>query len=156
MNRPHRTAIGDSITPSFRSAGSRSSISRGNPTVPAEVTLASGVYGYVAAPAGASTGSREAIDLRNAVGHVNGEILNAVRGLDAADQAGLGFRQGANALLAVTLDVAKAASAERDLPLYRHIDASPALMLPVPMTNITKGGAYADTREQPSVHEDAV
>jgi enolase len=143
--------------------------SRGNPTVAAEVTLASGARGHAAAPSGASTGSREAIELRdadpkrysgkgvrNAVGHVNGEILNAVRGLDAADQAGLDARLiqldgtpnkarlGANALLAVSLAVAKAAAAERGLPLYRHINPSPALTLPVPMMNIINGGAHAD------------
>jgi enolase len=143
--------------------------SRGNPTVAAEVTLASGARGHAAAPSGASTGSREAIELRdgdpkryggkgvrNAVGHVNGEILNAVRGLDAADQAGLDARLiqldgtpnkarlGANALLAVSLAAAKAAAAERGLSLYRHINPSPSLTLPVPMMNIINGGAHAD------------
>jgi len=143
--------------------------SRGNPTVAAEVTLASGAHGHAAAPSGASTGSREAIELRdgdpkryggkgvrNAVGHVNAEIANAVRGLDAADQAALDARLiqldgtpnkarlGANALLAVSLAAAKAAAAERGLPLYRHINPPPALTLPVPMMNIINGGAHAD------------
>jgi enolase len=144
--------------------------SRGNPTVAAEVTLASGARGHAAAPSGASTGSREAIELRDAdpgryggkgvrkaVGHVNGEILDAVRGFEAADQAGLDARLiqldgtpnkarlGANALLAVSLAAAKAAAAEHGLPLYRHIQPStPALTLPVPMMNIINGGAHAD------------
>lgn len=143
--------------------------SRGNPTVAAEVTLASGARGHAAAPSGASTGSREAIELRdadpkryggkgvrNAVGHVNGEIQNAVRGFDAADQTGLDARLiqldgtpnkarlGANALLAVSLAAAKAAAAERGLSLYRHLNPSQALTLPVPMMNIINGGAHAD------------
>ncbi len=143
--------------------------SRGNPTVAAEVTLAGGARGYAAAPSGASTGSREAIELRDgdaaryggkgvrkAVGHVNGEIAQAVRGLDPANQAALDARLiqldgtptksrlGANALLAVSLAAAKAAAAERGLPLYRHLGAQTAFTLPVPMMNIINGGAHAD------------
>ncbi len=143
--------------------------SRGNPTVAAEVTLAGGARGYAAAPSGASTGSREAIELRDgdaaryggkgvrkAVGHVNGEIAQAVRGLDPANQAALDARLiqldgtptksrlGANALLAVSLAAAKAAAAERALPLYRHLGAQTAFTLPVPMMNIINGGAHAD------------
>ena len=143
--------------------------SRGNPTVFAEVTLASGARGQAAAPSGASTGSREAIELRDgdkaryggkgvrkAVGHVNGEIAQAVRGLAAADQAALDARLiqldgtpnkarlGANALLAVSLAAARAAAAERGLPLYRHLRAGSAFTLPVPMMNIINGGAHAD------------
>jgi enolase len=143
--------------------------SRGNPTVAAEVTLASGARGQAAAPSGASTGSREAIELRdgdpkryggkgvrNAVSHVNGEIAHAVCGLDAADQAALDARLieldgtpnkarlGANALLAVSLASAKAAAAERGLPLYRHLGPRASFTLPVPMMNIINGGAHAD------------
>ena len=143
--------------------------SRGNPTVAAEVTLASGARGHAAAPSGASTGSREAIELRDgdaaryggkgvrkAVGHVNGEIAQAVRGCDAADQAALDARLigldgtpnkarlGANALLAVSLAAAKAVAAERRLPLYRHLGAQATYTLPVPMMNIINGGAHAD------------
>ena len=143
--------------------------SRGNPTVAAEVTLASGARGQAAAPSGASTGSREAIELRdgdarryggkgvrNAVGHVNGEIAHAVRGLDAADQTALDARLieldgtptkarlGANALLAVSLAAAKAAAADRGLPLYRHLNPRGTFTLPVPMMNIINGGAHAD------------
>ena len=143
--------------------------SRGNPTVSAEVTLASGARGQAAAPSGASTGSREAIELRDgdaaryggkgvrqAVSHVNREIADAVRGLDATDQAALDARLidldgsankgrlGANALLAVSMAAAKAAAAERGLPLYRHVAAQTAWTLPVPMMNIVNGGAHAD------------
>ena len=143
--------------------------SRGNPTVAAEVTLASGARGQAAAPSGASTGSREAIELRdgdarryggkgvrNAVGHVNGEIAHAVRGLDAADQTALDARLieldgtpnkarlGANALLAVSLAAAKAAAADRGLPLYRHLNPRGTFTLQVPMMNIINGGAHAD------------
>ena len=143
--------------------------SRGNPTVAAEVTLASGARGHAAAPSGASTGSREAIELRDgdgaryggkgvrkAVGHVNGEIAQGVLGLDAADQAALDARLiqldgtqnkarlGANALLAVSLAAAKAAAAERGLPLYRHVEGHTSYTLPVPMMNIVNGGAHAD------------
>ena len=143
--------------------------SRGNPTVAAEVTLASGARGQAAAPSGASTGSREAIELRdgdarryggkgvrNAVGHVNGEIARAVHGLEAAEQAALDARLialdgtpnkarlGANALLAVSLASAKAAAAERGLSLYRHLSPHAPFTLPVPMMNIINGGAHAD------------
>ncbi len=143
--------------------------SRGNPTVAAEVTLASGARGHAAAPSGASTGSREAIELRdgdaaryggkgvrNAIGHVNGEIAQAVRGCDAADQVALDARLieldgtpnkarlGANALLTVSLATAKAVATERRLPLYRHLGAQTTYTLPVPMMNIINGGAHAD------------
>ena len=143
--------------------------SRGNPTVAAEVTLASGARGHAAAPSGASTGSREAIELRdgdasryggkgvrNAVSHVNGEIAHTVRGLEATDQAALDARLieldgtpnkarlGANALLAVSLAAAKAAAAERGVPLYRHLGSGANVTLPVPMMNIINGGAHAD------------
>ena len=145
--------------------------SRGNPTVAAEVTLASGARGYAAAPSGASTGSREAIELRDgdatryggkgvrrAVGHVNGELRAALLGLDAADQAALDARLvqldgtpnkarlGANALLAVSLAAARAAAAARHLPLYRHLGLDAGFTLPVPMMNIINGGAHADNK----------
>ena len=143
--------------------------SRGNPMVAAEVTLASGARGHATAPSGASTGSREAIELRdgdakryggkgvrNAVSHVNGEIAHADCGLDAADQTALDAhltkldgtpskaRLGPNAMLAVSLDSAKAAAAERGLPLYRHLSPHANFTLPVPMMNIINGGAHAD------------
>ncbi len=146
--------------------------SRGNPTVEAEVTLASGARGRAAVPSGASTGSREAVELHDgdkkrfggkgvlkAVRHVNEDIKRAVVGLEAADQAALDARMialdgtetksrlGANALLAVSLAAAHAAARDRGLPLYRHLagGAGP-LTLPVPMMNIINGGAHANNR----------
>ena len=143
--------------------------SRGNPTVEAEVVLDSGARGVAIVPSGASTGAHEAVELRDgdkaryggkgvrkAVGHVNNEIAQAVCGLDAADQAALDARLiqldgtpnkarlGANALLAVSLAAAKAAAAERGLPLYRHLKPQSPFTLPVPMMNIINGGAHAD------------
>ncbi len=143
--------------------------SRGNPTVEADVILASGVMGRAAVPSGASTGAREAIELRDndparylgrgvsqAVGHVNGEIRNRLKGSDARDQAGLDQamieldgtenknRLGANAILAVSLAAAKAASAGADLPLYRYLGGDGPFVMPVPMMNIINGGAHAD------------
>jgi enolase len=143
--------------------------SRGNPTVEAEVVLASGARGRAAVPSGASTGAREAVELRDgdharylgkgvgkAVANVNGEIRAAVVGVDPADQAALDrrlveldgtenkSRLGANALLAVSLASAKAAAAERELPLYAHLCAADEYVMPVPMMNIVNGGAHAD------------
>ena len=143
--------------------------SRGNPTVAAHVTLACGATGYAAAPSGASTGSREAIELRDgdaaryggkgvrtAVGHVNGELRAALLGQDASDQAALDARLiqldgtpgksrlGANALLAVSLATARAAAASQGVPLYRYLGRQDAFTLPVPMMNIINGGAHAD------------
>jgi enolase len=143
--------------------------SRGNPTLEAEVTLASGHTGRAAVPSGASTGAREAVELRdgdkarylgkgvrNAVANVNGVIADALRGFDAADQKGLDAklvaldgsenksRLGANALLGVSLAAAHAAAASRGLPLWRHLGGPGALSLPVPMMNILNGGAHAD------------
>ena len=143
--------------------------SRGNPTVAAEVTLACGARGYAAAPSGASTGSREAIELRDgdakryggkgvqgAVGHVNGELRTALLGTDSTDQAALDARLiqldgtagksrlGANALLAVSLATARAAAASKGVPLYRHLGLQQQFTLPVPMMNIINGGAHAD------------
>ena len=143
--------------------------SRGNPTVSAEVILASGARGLAAAPSGASTGSHEAIELRDgdaaryggkgvrlAVSHVNGEIRQSLKGIDASDQAALDARLiqldgttnksrlGANALLAVSLAAAKASAAQQHLPLYRHISRQTSFTLPVPMMNIINGGAHAD------------
>ncbi|HEX6998452.1 MAG TPA: phosphopyruvate hydratase [Gammaproteobacteria bacterium] len=143
--------------------------SRGNPTVEADVTLASGAKGRAAVPSGASTGSREAVELRDgdaarylgkgvlrAVGHVNGEIRDAVRGMDAANQEALDerlieldgtpnkSRLGANAVLAVSLAAAKAMAAERGVPLYEHLAARERYTMPVPMMNIINGGAHAD------------
>ena len=143
--------------------------SRGNPTVEAEVVLESGAVGRAAAPSGASTGTREAVELRDgdkkrylgkgvlqAVDNVHTEIAKAVLGLDAQDQGVLDQalievdgtenkeRLGANALLAVSLANAHAAAAENDLPLFRHLGGIQADTLPVPMMNVINGGAHAD------------
>ena len=145
--------------------------SRGNPTVAATVTLDTGASGYAAAPSGASTGSREAVELRDkdpkrylgkgvtrAVANVNGELRNALVGRDATDQAGADRRMqeldgtpnksrlGANAILAVSLALAKAAAQDAGRPLYRYLAPSPSgpLQMPVPMMNIVNGGAHAD------------
>ena len=143
--------------------------SRGNPTVEAEVHLEHGVIGRAAAPSGASTGEREAIELRDgdagrysgkgvtrAVGHIESEIADVVLGRDCNDQAGLDqamieldgtenkSRLGANALLAVSLANARAAASASGLPLYRYLGGESALLLPVPMMNIINGGAHAD------------
>jgi enolase len=143
--------------------------SRGNPTVEADVILDSGTVGRAAVPSGASTGSREAVELRDgdmkrfggkgvlkAVGAVNGPLRDSMMGANAADQAALDAtmikldgtdskaRLGANAILAVSLAVAKAAAADQGLPLYRHLARSGDLTLPVPMMNIINGGAHAD------------
>jgi enolase 1/2/3 len=141
--------------------------SRGNPTVEAEIRLESGAFGRAAVPSGASTGVHEAVELRDggdayggkavtkAVSHVNGEIAGAVRGLDAADQAGLDRRLveldgtpnrgrlGANAILAVSLANAKAAAAEAGQSLYRYLGGEGAATLPVPMMNVINGGVHA-------------
>jgi len=143
--------------------------SRGNPTVEAEVVLESGAFGRAAAPSGASTGSREAVELRDgdeerylgkgvtrAVGHVDGEIRDAVLGLEALEQGPLDRRLveldgtankgrlGANAILAVSLANAKAAAAERGVPLFRALAERDTYVMPVPMMNIINGGAHAD------------
>jgi enolase len=141
--------------------------SRGNPTVEAEVLLDSGARGRAIAPSGASTGIREAVELRDggdryggkgvehAVAHVNGEIAAAVAGLDALDQRSVDHtlididgtpdkgRLGANALLAVSLASAKAAADDLEIPLYRSIGGANAHALPVPMLNVLNGGAHA-------------
>ncbi|MFB6635077.1 phosphopyruvate hydratase [Streptomyces sp. NPDC056362] len=143
--------------------------SRGNPTVEVDVVLTDGSLGRAAVPSGASTGAREALELRDgdaarwhgkgvdrAVAHVAGEIAAAVRGRDAADQAGLDAalialdgtpgksRLGANAILGVSLAAAKAAAAAHRLPLYRYLGGPDAHLLPLPMMNIVNGGAHAD------------
>lgn len=143
--------------------------SRGNPTVECDVLLESGVMGRASVPSGASTGSREAIELRDqderrflgkgvlkACEHINTEIAEAVMGLDANEQAFLDKtlieldgtenkgRLGANALLAVSMAVAKAAAEEVGLPLYRYFGGAAAMQLPVPMMNVINGGAHAD------------
>jgi enolase len=142
--------------------------SRGNPTVEADVELEGGVIGRAAVPSGASTGRREAVELRDgdarrylgrgvlrAVGHVNGEIRAALKGADAADQAAIDARLraldgtdnksrlGANAVLAVSLATAHAAAREQRMPLFRRLGTGPFTM-PVPMMNIVNGGAHAD------------
>jgi enolase len=143
--------------------------SRGNPTVECDVLLESGVMGRAAVPSGASTGSREAIELRDAdpgrylgkgvlkaVENLNTEISEAIMGLEAAEQAFLDrtlieldgtdnkARLGANSTLAVSLAVARAAAEEAGLPLYRYLGGVGALTMPVPMMNIINGGAHAD------------
>jgi enolase len=143
--------------------------SRGNPTVEVDVLLESGVMGRAAVPSGASTGSREAIELRDgdksrylgkgvlkAVEHVNTEICEAIIGLDVEDQAFLDrtmieldgtenkSRLGANAILAVSMALARAAAEESGLPLYRYLGGAGPMALPVPMMNIINGGAHAN------------
>src|ERR1700739_806689 len=143
--------------------------SRGNPTVECDVLLESGTMGRAAVPSGASTGSREAIELRDgeagryggkgvlkAVEHINTEISEAIMGLDASEQAFLDktlleldgtenkSRLGANAMLAVSMAVAKAAAEEAGLPLYRYFGGSGAMQRPVAMMNVINGGAHAD------------
>ena len=143
--------------------------SRGNPTVECDVLLESGVMGRAAVPSGASTGSREAIELRDgdkgrylgkgvlkAVEHINTEISEAVLGLDASEQAFLDktlidldgtdnkSRLGANAMLAVSMAVARAAAEEAGLPLYRYFGGMAGKELPVPMMNVINGGAHAN------------
>ena len=143
--------------------------SRGNPTVEADVRLSSGVMGRAAVPSGASTGSREAIELRDgdaqryfgkgvqkAVEHVNTEICEAIIGLDVSEQAHIDkvlveldgtenkSRLGANAILAVSVACAKAAAEECGLPLYRYFGGSAPRRMPVPMMNVINGGAHAN------------
>jgi len=143
--------------------------SRGNPTVECDVLLESGTMGRAAVPSGASTGSREAIELRDgdksryggkgvlkAVEHINTEISESVLGLDASEQAFLDktlidldgtenkARLGANATLAVSMAVARAAAEESGLPLYRYFGGMGATQLPVPMMNVVNGGAHAN------------
>jgi enolase len=143
--------------------------SRGNPTLEADVTLESGVIGSAMVPSGASTGEREAIELRdgdkarylgkgvlNAINNVNTEIKAAIVGMDANDQAAIDnamialdgtdnkARLGANAILSVSMAVAHAAAKEAGVPLYRHLNKSGKFIMPVPMMNIINGGSHAD------------
>jgi len=143
--------------------------SRGNPTVEVDVILDGGALGRAAVPSGASTGAHEAVELRDgdprryqgkgvlkAVEAVNGEIFDAVGGMDAEDQRRIDAalatldgtpdkgRLGANAILGVSLAVAKAAAEAHALPLYRYLGGTNAHLLPVPMMNIVNGGAHAD------------
>src|SRR5665811_1656937 len=143
--------------------------SRGNPTVEADVLLESGVMGRAAVPSGASTGTKEAVELRDddkqrylgkgvlkAVEYVNTEIAEAIIGLDAAEQAFIDqtmieldgtenkARLGANAILAVSMAVARAAAEESGLPLYRYLGGAGRMEMPVPMMNIINGGAHAN------------
>ena len=143
--------------------------SRGNPTVEVDVTLADGSMGRAAVPSGASTGAHEAVELRDgnkkvylgkgvlkAVAAVNDELSDAICGMDAEDQVGIDSamieidgtpnkaRLGANAILGVSLAVAKAAADAAALPLYRYVGGTSARTLPVPMMNIVNGGAHAD------------
>jgi enolase len=143
--------------------------SRGTPTVEAEVTLESGEIGRAAVPSGASTGAREAVELRDgdderylgkgviqAVANVNGELRDAVIGMESAEQQRLDqrlialdgtsnkSRLGANAILAVSLANARAAAAAQGLPLYRHLASLDSYVMPVPLMNIINGGAHAD------------
>ena len=142
--------------------------SRGNPTVEVDVVLDDGSFGRAAVPSGASTGAHEAVELRDggkpflgkgvtkAVDFVNGEIFDEVQGMDALDQLGVDRamieldgtpnkgRLGANAILGVSLAVAKAAAESSDLPLFKYLGGPNAHVLPVPMMNIINGGAHAD------------
>jgi enolase len=143
--------------------------SRGNPTVEVDITLSAGATGRAAVPSGASTGSREAIELRDgdksrwlgkgvgkAVDAVNGEIADAILGMDGSDQQAIDRalidldgtenkgRLGANALLGVSMAAAKAAAEQVGLPLYRYVGGTSARVLPVPMMNVINGGAHAD------------
>jgi enolase len=143
--------------------------SRGNPTVEADVVLKSGAVGRAAVPSGASTGSREAVELRDgdakryqgkgvrkAVANINGALRDLAIGLDAADQRGLDARMiaadgtenkaklGANAILAVSLAAAHAAAKDKHMPLYKHLGGDGDLVMPAPMMNIINGGAHAD------------
>ena len=143
--------------------------SRGNPTVEVDVTLADGSMGRAAVPSGASTGAHEAVELRDgdkktylgkgvlkAVAAVNDELSDAICGMDAEDQVAIDramieidgtpnkARLGANAILGVSLAVAKAAADAAALPLYRYVGGTSARTLPVPMMNIVNGGAHAD------------
>lgn len=143
--------------------------SRGNPTVEADVLLESGVMGRAAVPSGASTGTKEALELRDgdearylgkgvlkAVAHINTEICEAIIGLDANDQIFIDNtmialdgtdnkgRLGANAMLAVSLAVARAAAEDAGLPLYRYLGGAGPMSLPVPMMNVINGGAHAN------------
>jgi enolase len=141
--------------------------SRGNPTVEVDVHLESGAFGRAVSPSGASTGTREAVELRdggddwdgkgvtNAVDYVNGEIADLLEGFDAEDQRAVDFamidldgtpnkaRLGANAILAVSLAVAKAAALESGLPLFQYLGGVNAHVLPVPMFNVINGGVHA-------------
>jgi len=144
--------------------------SRGNPTVEADVVLADGSFGRAAVPSGASTGSHEAVELRDgdksrylgkgtqkAVANVNGPIAKALKGHSALDQAAVDKimieldgtpnkgKLGANAILAVSLAVAKAAAASKKMPLYRYLGGEKAVELPVPLMNVLNGGAHADS-----------
>ncbi len=143
--------------------------SRGNPTIQVEVRLAGGAFGRASVPSGASTGEREALELRdgdkkrylgkgvlNAVGHVNAELARLLVGRESLDQAGIDRalclldgtenkgRLGANALLGVSMAVAHAAAAFSQLPLYRYLGGAGARVLPVPFMNVINGGAHAD------------
>lgn len=142
--------------------------SRGNPTVEVDVELSSGARGRAMVPSGASTGEHEAVELRDggaryrgkgvlrAVEHVNGELARAVVGTDAQNQQAVDgallaadgtankSKLGANAILGVSLAVAKAAAADAGVPLYRHVGGDGACVLPVPMMNVVNGGAHAD------------
>ena len=144
--------------------------SRGNPTVEVDIRLESGVFARAAVPSGASTGAFEAAELRDggsrylgkgvtsAVGNVTSKIAPVIKGMDVFEQRAIDLKMieldatvnksslGANAILGVSLAVAKAAATERKLPLYSFLGGSDAKLLPVPMMNILNGGAHADNK----------
>src|ERR1017187_5718730 len=161
--------ISNSMTTIVRVTGREILDSRGNPTVEADVYLADGSMGRAAVPSGASTGEHEAVELRDgessrylgkgtqaAVSHVNGEIAQALHGKDATQQPEIDHlmieldgtpnkgRLGANAILAVSMAAARAASASQHTPLFRYLGGAGARLLPVPMMNVLNGGAHAD------------
>src|SRR4051794_31287587 len=167
MRRPHARQ-GGSLSQIDKVHARQVLDSRGNPTVEVDLVLRSGVAGRAAVPSGASTGEFEATELRDggdayggkgvtrAVANVNGELAEAVHGLDATDQAALNrvlidldgtpnkSRLGANAILGVSLAAAHAAAAEEGMPLWRYLGGEAARILPVPMMNVLNGGAHAD------------
>jgi enolase len=169
VGSPGKTNAGASMTAIVDIIGREILDSRGNPTVEVDVVLEDGSLGRAAVPSGASTGAHEAVELRDgdkkryfgkgvrkAIDAVNGEIFDAIGGMDAEaqvklDEVMIGLdgtpnksRLGANAILGVSLAIAKAAAAASGLPLYRYIGGASARLLPVPMMNIVNGGVHAD------------
>jgi enolase len=169
MANPHERCRAEELMSAIEHVHARQILdSRGNPTIEVDVRLGSGAFGRAAVPSGASTGTREALELRDgggpfggkgvtrAIGHVNGEIAEAVGGRDADDQRGLDdalialdgtegkSRLGANAILGVSMAAARAAAADNGEPLWRYLGGPGANLLPVPCLNVLNGGVHAD------------